>query len=225
MVNGTVSNQRQLILDGFINAPTTGEEFTVNSTACKIQSVASTGVSGEYTIVVDVNVSASDNASVIFTTSRVFTGLNTNPDLRGKIVHATSGSTEDDDIRYYGSATVDSNGNANFQLPASACDIGLNYTIDIETLPVDSATAIRGLGSTYGYPRKIGKTVLELSKTYNLQINGNDLLLNDNGLQMVGYTGKKDVHTLGYTQTPNVQITQTVPVPFRILAITTEVMF
>ena len=42
---------------------------------------------------------------------------------------------------------------------------------------------------------------------------------------MVGYTGKKDVHTLGYTQTPNVQITQTVPVPFRILAITTEVMF
>tara|TARA_B100000683_G_scaffold161259_1_gene155477 strand:+ start:636 stop:3086 length:2451 start_codon:yes stop_codon:yes gene_type:complete len=225
LVNGTVSNQRQLILDGFVNVPTTGEEFTVNSTSCKIQSVASTGVSGEYTIVVDVNVSASDNASVIFTTSRVFTGLNADPDLRGKIVHATSGSTEDDDIRYYGSATVDSNGNANFQLPASACDIGLNYTIDIETLPVDSATAIRGLGSTYGYPRKIGKTVLELSKTYNLQINGNDLLLNDNGLQMVGYTGKKDVHTLGYTQTPNVQITQTVPVPFRILAITTEVMF
>tara|TARA_B100000900_G_scaffold331146_2_gene291796 strand:+ start:4878 stop:7328 length:2451 start_codon:yes stop_codon:yes gene_type:complete len=225
LVNGTVSNQRQLVLDGFVNAPTTGEEFTVNSTSCKIQSVASTGVSGEYTVVVDVNVSASDNASVVFTTSRVFTGLNADPDLRGKIVHATSGSTEDDDIRYYGSATVDSNGNANFQLPASACDIGLNYTVDIETLPVDSATAIRGLGSTYGYPRKIGKTVLELSKTYNLQINGNDLLLNDNGLQMVGYTGKKDVHTLGYTQTPNVQITQTVPVPFRILAITTEVMF
>ena len=67
--------------------------------------------------------------------------------------------------------------------------------------------------------------MLELSKTYNLQINGNDVLLNDNGLQMVGYTGKKDVHTLGYTQTPNVQITQTVPVPFRILSITTEVMF
>ena len=38
--------------------------------------------------------------------------------------------------------------------------------------------------------------MLELSKTYNLQINGNDVLLNDNGLQMVGYTGKKDVHTL-----------------------------
>ena len=32
---------------------------------------------------------------------------------------------------------------------------------------------------------------------------------------MVGYTGKKDVHTLGYTQTPFVSITQTAPVPFR----------
>ena len=89
-------------------------------------------------IIVDVNVSASDNAVVEFTTSRVFTGLNADPDLRGKIVHATSGSNEDDDIRYYGSATVDSNGVANFQLPASACDIGLNYTVEIETLPIDS---------------------------------------------------------------------------------------
>ena len=155
----------------------------------------------------------------------MFTGLNTNPDLRGKIVHATSGSDEEDDIRYYGSGTVSSGGVVNFQLPASACDIGLDYTVEIETLPIDSVQPIRGLGSTYGYPRKIGKTILELSKTYNLQVNTNDVLLNDNGLQMVGYTGKKDIHTLGYTQTPFVSITQTVPVPFRILAITSEVYF
>ena len=57
--------------------------------------------------------------------------------------------------------------------------------MDIQTLPIDSTSPIRGLGSTYGYPRKIGKTVLELSKTYNLQVNGYDVLLNDNGLQMV----------------------------------------
>mgnify|MGYP001174824717 FL=1 len=224
-VNGAVTSTRQLVVDGFTNAPTTGEKFTVNSTACTIQSVNSTGTSGEYIIVVDVNVSASDNAVVEFTTSRVFTGLNTNPDLRGKIVHATSGSSETDDIRYYGSATVTSGGVANFQLPASACDIGLNYTVEIETLPIDSRQAIRGLGSTYGYPRKIGKTVLELSKTYNIQVNGNDVLLNDNGLQMVGYTGKKDVHTLGYTQTPFISITQTAPVPMRIISITSEVYY
>ena len=68
--------------------------------------------------------------------NKQFTGLNSNPDLRGKIVHATSGSSETDDIRHYGSATVTSGGVANFQLPASACDIGLNYTVEIETLPM-----------------------------------------------------------------------------------------
>jgi len=227
LVNGAVTSSRQLTLDGFTNAPTTGEKFKIGgaSTEYIIQSANATGTSGEYIVVIDQTVSASDNATIEFTTSRVFTGLNTNPDLRGKIVHATSGSNEEDDIRYYGSGTVSSGGVVNFQLPASACDIGLDYTVEIETLPIDSVQPIRGLGSTYGYPRKIGKTILELSKTYNLQVNTNDVLLNDNGLQMVGYTGKKDIHTLGYTQTPFVSITQTVPVPFRILAITSEVYF
>jgi len=227
LVNGAVTSSRQLTLDGFANAPTTGEKFKIGgaSTEYIIQSANATGTSGEYIVVIDQTVSASDNATIEFTTSRVFTGLNANPDLRGKIVHATSGSDEEDDIRYYGSGTVSSGGVVNFQLPASACDIGLNYTVEIETLPIDSVQPIRGLGSTYGYPRKIGKTILELSKTYNLQVNTNDVLLNDNGLQMVGYTGKKDIHTLGYTQTPFVSITQTVPVPFRILAITSEVYF
>ena len=227
LVNGAVTSSRQLTLDGFTNAPTTGEKFKIGgaSTEYIIQSANYSGTSGEYIIVIDQAVSASDNATIEFTTSRVFTGLNADPDLRGKIVHATSGSDEEDDIRYYGSGTVSSGGVVNFQLPASACDIGLDYTVEIETLPIDSVQPVRGLGSTYGYPRKIGKTILELSKTYNLQVNTNDVLLNDNGLQMVGYTGKKDIHTLGYTQTPFVSITQTVPVPFRILAITSEVYY
>ena len=42
---------------------------------------------------------------------------------------------------------------------------------------------------------------------------------------MVGYTGKKDVHTLGYTQTPFISITQTAPVPMRIISITSEVYY
>ena len=50
-------------------------------------------------------------------------------------------------------------------------------------------------------------------------------MLNDNGLQMVGFTGKRDIHTLGYSQTPNVSITQSVPVPMRIVAITSEVYY
>jgi hypothetical protein len=227
LVNGAFTSSKQLTLDGFSNAPTSGEKFKIasGSTEYTIQSVNATGVSGEYIVIIDQAVSASNNATIEFTTSRVFTGLDTNPDLTGKTVHATSGSNEDDDIRYYGSSIVSAGGVANFDLPATACDIGLTYTVEIETLPMDSVQPVRGLGSTYGLPRKIGKTILELSKTYNLQVNGNDVLLNDNGLQMVGFTGKKDIHTLGYSQTPNVTISQTVPVPMRIVAITSEVYY
>ena len=74
-INGAVTTTKQLVIDGFTNAPTTGEKFTVNSIACTIQSVNSTGTSGEYIIIVDVNVSASDNAVVEFTTSRVLQDL------------------------------------------------------------------------------------------------------------------------------------------------------
>ncbi len=229
LVNGAVTSSNQLILDGFTSnvSPSVGEKFKIGSgsTEYTIQSVSASNTSNEYIIIIDQNVSASNNESIEFTTSKVFSGLNSNPDLTAKVVHATSGSNEDDTIRYYGSGTVNSSGIVEFQQPASACDIGLNFTVDIQTLPIDSTSPIRGLGSTYGYPRKIGKTVLELSKTYNLQVNGYDVLLNDNGLQMVGYTGKKDIHTLGYSQTPFVTITQSVPVPFRILSITSEVYY
>jgi len=221
-LNGAHSSNYHIIVDGFTNAPSVGETFKISSTEYIIQSVTATGNSGEYIITVPTAISASDNTVVEFVTSKVFTGLT---HLAAKEVHATSGSTEDDQLAYYGKGTVTAGGVVSFDQPASACDIGLDYSINIETLPIDAATAVRGLGSTYGMPRKIGKTVLELFKTYNLQVNGNDVLLNDDGLGMVGFTGKKDVHTLGYSRTPFVTITQSVPIPFRIVAITSEVYY
>ena len=146
----------------------------------------------------------------------------------GKTVHATSGSSEDGDINYFGSGVVSSSGIVQFDQPASACDIGLNYTVEIDTLPIESTQAVRGLGSVYGMPKKIGKTVLELNKTYNLQLNGNDVLLN-NGIStsssLVSFTGKKEIYALGYSTEPNIQIRQSIPVPFRIVSITSEVYF
>ena len=222
LINGSHSSAFHILVDGFSNAPSAGETFKISSTEYVIQSVTATGNTGEYILTVPTAISASDNTAIEFVTSKVFTGLT---HLAAKEVHATSGSTEDAQLGYYGKGTVTAGGVVTFDQPAAACDIGLDYTVDIETLPLDAANAIRGLGSTYGLPRKIGKTVLELSKTYNLQVNGNDVLLNDDGLTMVGYTGKKDVHTLGYSQTPFVSITQTIPIPFRIVSITSEVYF
>ena len=115
-----------------------------------------------------------------------------------------------------------------FQNVASSCDIGLDYTVDIETLPIDAMQSVRGLGSLYGFPKKIGKTVLELNKTYNLQLNAKDVLLS-NGITtssgLTSFTGKKEIYALGYSTQPSIKISQSIPVPFRILSITSEVMY
>ena len=229
-VNGAVSSSKQLIVDGFTNAPSVGESFQFGGTGTTftIQSVNATGNANEYILILDAVTSQSNNATLVFTTSKVFSGLNSTPSLIGKVVHATSGSTEEDAIFYYGSGTVSSGGVVRFQKVASSCDIGLDYTVDIETLPIDSMQSVRGLGSLYGFPKKIGKTVLELNKTYNLQLNEKDILLG-NGIApstgMISFTGKKEIYALGYSTQPSVKITQSIPVPFRILSITSEVMY
>tara|TARA_B100000459_G_scaffold3414_2_gene2283 strand:- start:4445 stop:6910 length:2466 start_codon:yes stop_codon:yes gene_type:complete len=229
-VNGAVSSSKQLIVDGFTNAPSVGEsfQFAGTGTTFTIQSVNATGNTNEYILILDAVTSQSNNATLVFTTSKVFSGLNSTPSLIGKVVHATSGSTEEDAIFYYGSGTVSSGGVVQFQKVASSCDIGLDYTVDIETLPIDSMQTVRGLGSLYGFPKKIGKTVLELNKTYNLQLNEKDILLG-NGIApstgMISFTGKKEIYALGYSTQPSVKITQSIPVPFRILSITSEVMY
>ena len=229
-VNGTISNSKQVTIDDCTTKPSAGETFTFTGTATvyTIQSVNPTGNTNEYILTLDANASQSDNVTLVFVTSKTWSGLNSNPNLIGKTVHATSGSSEDGDINYFGSGVVSSSGIVQFDQPASACDIGLNYTVEIDTLPIESTQAVRGLGSVYGMPKKIGKTVLELNKTYNLQLNGNDVLLN-NGIStsssLVSFTGKKEIYALGYSTEPNIQIRQSIPVPFRIVSITSEVYF
>jgi hypothetical protein len=229
-INGAVTSTKQITVDGFTNAPSVGEsfQFAGTGTTFTIQSVNASGNTNEYILILDAVTSQSNNTTLVFTTSKVFTGLNATPSLIGKVVHATSGSNEDDAIFYYGSGTVSSGGVVSFQNVASSCDIGLDYTVDIETLPIDAMQSVRGLGSLYGFPKKIGKTVLELNKTYNLQLNAKDVLLS-NGITtssgLTSFTGKKEIYALGYSTQPSIKISQSIPVPFRILSITSEVMY
>ena len=228
LVNGAISSSTTFIADGFTNAPSQGETFQFggSGTTYTIQSATATGNSGEYTIVISASVSQADNTALQFVTSKVFSGLNSTPSLVGKTVHATAGSTEGGNIFYYGDGTVDSSGNVTFDTPISACDIGLLYSPTVHTLPIDAT--IQG-GQLTGHPRKIGKAVVELSSTYNIQINSNDVILTtvslntSNGIE--SFTGKKEVYVLGYSLEPNLEISQSVPVPMRILGLTTEVYY
>ena len=228
LVKGAISSSTTFIADGFTNAPSQGETFQFGGTGTTytIQSATATGNSGEYTIVISASVSQSDNTALQFVTSKVFSGLNSAPSLVAKTVHATSGSTEGGNIFYFGDGVVDSNGNVTFDTPISACDIGLLYSPTIHTLPIDAT--IQG-GQLTGHPRKIGKAVVELSSTYNIQINSNDVILTTVSLNtssgIESFTGKKEVYVLGYSLEPNLEISQSVPVPMRILGLTTEVYY
>lgn len=228
LLNGAVSSSTTLTVDGFTNAPSQGETFQFGGTGTTytISSATATGNSGEYTIVINAAVSQSDNTALQFVTSKVFSGLNSAPNLVGKVVYATSGTTEGGNIFYYGDGTVDSNGNVTFDTPISACDIGLLYSPTVHTLPIDAT--IQG-GQLTGHPRKIGKAVVELSSTYNIQINSNDVILTTVSLNtssgIESFTGKKEVYVLGYSLEPNLEISQSVPVPMRILGLTTEVYY
>lgn len=227
LVNGAFTSVTTFVADGFTNAPSQGETFQFGGagTIFTIQSVTATGNPNEYTITIDANSTQSDNTALQFVTSKVFSGLNATPNLIGKTVYGTSGSEEGGTINYYGDGVVDSNGVVTFDTPTSAIDIGLDYTITLHTLPIDAT--IQG-GQLTGHPRKIGKSVVELSSTYNLKINSNDVVivnptLNTSGLQ--SFTGKKEVYTLGYSLEPNLEIEQSAPLPLRILGVTTEVYY
>jgi len=224
-VNGAISSTSTMIVDGFTNAPSQGETFQFGGTGTTytIQSVNATGNSGEYTVVINAAVSQADNTALQFVTSKVFSGLATHV---GKKVFATAGSTEGGAIYYYGNGTVDGSGNVTIGTPTTACDLGLDYSITLETLPIDAT--IQG-GQLTGLPRKIGKSVIELSSTYNIQINTNDVILTETTLNtssgLTSFTGKKEVYTLGYSLEPNLTISQSAPLPVRILGITSEIYY
>jgi hypothetical protein len=227
LVNGAFTSVTTFIADGFTNPPSQGEtfQFAGAGTIFTIQSVTATANPNEYTITINANSTQLNNTALQFITSKVFSGLNATPNLIGKTVYGTSGSEEGGTINYYGDGVVDSNGVVTFDTPTSAIDIGLDYTITLHTLPIDAT--IQG-GQLTGHPRKIGKSVVELSSTYNLKINSNDVVivnptLNTSGLQ--SFTGKKEVYTLGYSLEPNLEIQQSAPLPLRILGITTEVYY
>ena len=228
LVNGTFSSTTTFIGDGFTNAPSQGEtfQFAGIGTVYTIQSATATGNSGEYTIVLNASTSQSDGVALQFVTSKVFSGLNSLPDMRLKTVYLTSGSAEGSAVYYYGSGTVDANGVVSITTATSSADIGLNYDITLDTLPIDATIQN---GQLTGYPRKIAKAVVELSSTYNMKVNTNDVILTDVTLNTSGgltsFTGKKEVYFLGYNLEPNLEITQSAPLPMRLLGLTTEVYY
>jgi len=230
LTNGTTSSSTGVIVNGFTNAPSVGEKFTFagNATVYTINASSATSNSGEYSLTLNAAVSTANDVALTFTASKTWSGLNATPDMRGLTVYGTSGSEEGGNINYYGDGTVTSGGVVVLDSVAAAVDIGLNYTLTIKTLPANAMIA--NSGALTAYPRKIAKAVLELSSCYNVKVNTMDVLINDisnldTSTTLTAFTGKKDVHFLGYSNEPTIEITQSVPLPLRLLGITTEIYY
>ena len=225
LTNGSFSSTTTFIADGFTNAPSVGEtfQFAGSGTTFTINSVTATSSSGEYTIVIDTASSQSDGVALQFVTSKVFNGLT---DYIAKTVHATGGSAEGSAVYYYGSGTVSSGGVVSIGTATSSADFGLSFDIEIDTFSADAQAT---QGQITGLPRKIAKAVVELSSTYNIQINSRDVVIATTSIGasagLESFTGKKEVYILGYSLEPNIEIRQTRPLPMRLLGITTEVYY
>jgi len=230
LTNGTTSSSTGVIVNGFTNAPSVGEKFTFagNATVYTINAASATSNSGEYSLTLNAAVSTANDVALTFTASKTWSALNSAPDMRGLTVYGTSGSTEGaTDINYYGDGVVTSGGVVVLDSVAAAVDIGLSYTLEIDTLP--AVGSVQQMPLT-GAPRKIAKAIFQLSSTYNLKVNGNDVVIStvsnlDTSAGLDSYTGKKEVYCLGYDLEPYLTITQSAPLPARILTITSEVYF
>ena len=216
------------------SAPQVGETFTFagNATVYTVNAASATLNSNEYSITVNAAKSTANDVALTFLTSRTWSALNSAPDMRGLTAHGTSGSTEGaTNINYYGSGVVNSSGVVVFDSPTAAIDIGLNYVIEITTMPADGLIGSSSSASPLtAYPRKIAKAIFNLSNSYNIKVNEMDVLINeisdlDTSAGLTSFTGQKEVHFLGYDTNPTMDITQSVPLPIRILTITTEIYY
>ena len=79
-------------------------------------------------------------------------------------------------------------------------------------MPVDAVIeSSGGKAPLTGFPRKISKAIFELSNTYNLQVNSNDVIItqvSDLGVSttLPSFNGKKDVYFLGYDNEPQCKL-------------------
>ena len=106
----------------------------------------------------------------------------------------------------------------------TAITVGFNYNVTIETLPVN---VILPAGNYSGRPKRIARVILALNSTLAVSVQGNRLIIrqvtDDFSLQPSAVTGKKEFFLLGFNRDATVTITQTEPLPLRLLGMAMEV--
>ena len=224
-VNGGSQSGSNLNVDGYTSAPNPNDIITIagNSTEYTIQTVNATA-SG-YTLVLNQVLAAtpSDNAVITIVQGRLH---NTPSHLTSTLVYAVDGTMALGTFTTSGSNTITLN-----EAHPAGVTIGFNFSPELETMPIDKEVQN---GPLTGEFKRISRAVIDVSDTLNIALQASDKTAKNLIIRQVDFnvgqsvssvTGKKEFYFLGYDRSPTVKVTQTEPLPLKLLGMALEVVF
>jgi len=224
-VNGASQSGSSLNVDGYTSAPNLNDVISIagNSTQYIIQTVNATA-SG-FTLVLNQALAASpaNDAVITIVEGRLH---NTPAHLTSTVVYAV------DDTMALGEFTTTSSDTVTFnEAHATGVNIGFNYTPILETMPIDKDIQN---GPLTGQIKRISRAVIDVADTLNIALQASDSSAKSLVIRQVNFdvtqsvakvTGKKEFYFLGYDREPTVKITQTEPLPLKVLGMAVEVVY
>jgi len=127
---------------------------------------------------------------------------------------------------YYGDVVVGS-GNADVSSveAITTAEIGYKFDVTLKTNPLDFSA---DNGPVTGLPRALGSVFLDLNSTLAVSVNNTALTIrqvtDDMSKIRTPVTGKKEFRLLGYSNDPQIEITQSEPLPIQVNGLVAEVI-
>jgi len=225
LVNGGSQTGTSLNVDGYTSSPNTGDVITIAGVSGSYEIQTVTATASGYTIVLDqaLDSSPADNAVITITSGRVH---NSPAHLTEETVNAVDGTFS------LGEFTTSSSDTVTFSEAHSAGVIlGFNYDPSLETMPIDREVSD---GPLTGQIKRLSRAVIDLSDTLNVALQAADNTAKSLVIRQVDFnvanavdkvTGKKEFFFLGYDRSPTLKITQTAPLPLKVLGVALEVVY
>ena len=218
LVDGASQSGTTLNIDGLTSTPSAGDQFTIAGVTGTYTIDRLTYTSGDAALVLTSALASSpaDNAVITFTTGHLYTGFS---HLANETVHVVSGNL------YLGTETVSGSGTITIDYTGlSAVRAGFTYTPTLETMPVVFQSQ---RGNLIGVVRRVTRCLVDITGAYDIKVEGNQLAVrqvnDDMSLPLQAQAGHYEFPVMGYSREPTITLTQTDPLPLRVLGMGVEV--
>ena len=218
LVDGASQSGTTLNIDGLTSTPFAGDQFTIAGVTGTYTIDRLTYSSGDASLVLTTALASSpaDNAAITFTTGHLYSGFS---HLANETVHVVSGNL------YLGTETVSGSGTITIDYTGlSTIRAGFSYTPTLETMPIVFSSE---RGSFNGAVRRITRCLVDITGAYDIKVAGNQLAVrqvnDDMSLALQAQSGHYEFPVMGYSREPTITLTQTDPLPLRVLGMGIEV--